>query len=248
MRTTNSHVTQCDSPMTESDWLASTDRSEIYRPYPNLRLGQMLEFLRVQRRADKTKSGRRKLRLFACACCRRFWSSLNEQSREALSIAERFADGEASKKEFGYAWRISVRQYGRGPRTADGIAGHVVEAGAMTAAATVPTVCYSVVASSPRATHELWDEVFQQIAIVHDLFGNPFQAAVKEVASRLSKVESVRELADRIYQSRNFSDLSALLKQLEEAGCADLDIIEHCRKSEHFRGCWLVDALRGVPF
>ncbi len=234
--------------MTEDDWLASADPEEVYRPNPSIQPARMLEFLRVHRRADKTKHGRRKLRLFACACCRRFWSSLSAESREALDIAERYADGEASKKDFGYAWRISVRQYGHGPRTADGIAGHVVEARAMTAAGIVPAVCYSVVASTPKHPSELWSELFQQAAIIYDLFGNPFRTTAADAASQFAVVNSVRELAEHIYQSRRIDDLSELAIVLEQAGCTDTDVLEHCRQPQHFRGCWLVDALRAIPF
>lgn len=237
-----------DFSMTEDDWLASADPEDIYRSNPSIQPNRMLQFLRFHRRADKTKRGRRKLRLFACACCRRFWPSLSQESREALDIAERYADGEATKKEFGDAWRISVRQSGRGPRTADGIAGHVVEAGAMTAAALVPTVCYSVVASTPKQHHELWKELSQQAAIIYDLFGNPFRTTSADAVARFAVIDSVRELAEHIYESRRFDDLSELARELEQVGCTDTELLEHCRQPEHFRGCWLVDTLRGIPF
>ncbi|MCA9045813.1 MAG: hypothetical protein KDA69_15910 [Planctomycetaceae bacterium] len=232
--------------MTEVEWLASTDPEEIKRPNPCIKPDQMLQFLRAFRRVDKTKLGRRKLRLFACACCRRFWSSLSEESREALDIAERYADGEASKKDLGYAWRISVRQYGRGPRNADAIAGHVAEASAMTAAALVPMVCYSVFANTPRQFHELWGEQFQQAIIVNDLFGNPFRTVPAKLASQFSKVDSVRRLAEEIYRRNTFDDLSDLLTELQSAGCDAPELLEHCRQPQHFRGCWLVDHLRGI--
>ena len=68
-------------PMTEAEWLACAD------PQP------MLELLR------RTASDR-KLRLFAVACCRRVWPSLeHEEFREAVQKAEAFADGLADRAE-----------------------------------------------------------------------------------------------------------------------------------------------------
>jgi hypothetical protein len=72
--------------MTEAEWLACTD--------PHL----MLEFL------GGSVSGR-KLRLFACACCRRIATHFEDgRSLRVVEVSERFADGEANPEELGSAF------------------------------------------------------------------------------------------------------------------------------------------------
>jgi hypothetical protein len=60
---------------------------------------------------------RRRLRLFACACCRQVWHLLaDEDSRQAVAVAERYADGRASGAKLDAAWRSAraVEQRARG--------------------------------------------------------------------------------------------------------------------------------------
>jgi hypothetical protein len=67
--------------MTEAEWLVSDC------PY------SMFQFIRG-------RVSTRKLRLFACACCRLIWEWLpDERSRKAVEVAERYADGSAPKEE-----------------------------------------------------------------------------------------------------------------------------------------------------
>jgi hypothetical protein len=49
-------------------------------------------------------------------------------------------------------------------------------------------------------------------------------------------------LARSLYQERRFEELPVLGDALEELGCQDAAILEHCREpGPHFWGCWVVD-------
>ncbi len=57
---------------------------------------------------------------------------------------------------------------------------------------------------------------------------------------------AVRKMAQLIYDDRAFDRLPLLADALEDAGCTDADILDHCRGgAEHVRGCWVVDLLLG---
>ena len=76
--------------MTEQEWLACE--------YPQ----KMLEFL-------EDKASERKIRLAAVACCRSLWQHLltDDRSRNAIDVAEQFADGNVSEEELARAWEAA---------------------------------------------------------------------------------------------------------------------------------------------
>src|SRR4051794_37810637 len=77
--------------MTEAEWLAAVDPQA------------MMDHLATAQVA-RTKRGRRQLRLFGCACCRRIWHLLvDERSRRGVEISERYAEGLADKDELSAA-------------------------------------------------------------------------------------------------------------------------------------------------
>src|SRR5436190_1682989 len=77
--------------MTEAEWLACD------RPEP------MLRHLRTTG-APRRDGGRRKLRLFGCACVRRKWRRVTDARSRALVVAaERYADGLAGAEELAAA-------------------------------------------------------------------------------------------------------------------------------------------------
>jgi ATP-dependent Clp protease ATP-binding subunit ClpA len=59
----------------------------------------------------------------------------------------------------------------------------------------------------------------------------------------------VQSLAMQIRQEARWDNLPALADALEEAGCADRRLLDHCRQSvQHPHGCWVIDLLLGeVP-
>jgi hypothetical protein len=77
------------STVTEAEWLSGAEPES------------MLDSL-----AGKVSA--RKLRLFACACCRQVWRLLtDERSRRAVDLAERYADGVADEDERFNAWEAA---------------------------------------------------------------------------------------------------------------------------------------------
>jgi hypothetical protein len=62
--------------------------------------------------------------------------------------------------------------------------------------------------------------------------------------STLPGSRTVNHLAQAIYTDRAFDRMPILADALEDAGCTNQDILEHCRGGgEHVRGCWVVDLL-----
>jgi hypothetical protein len=84
-----------------------------------------------------------------------------------------------------------------------------------------------------------------QVALAHDIFGNPFRPVAFDPSWRTDTAVS---LARRMYESREFSALPILADALQDAGCEDADILGHCRdpRQPHVRGCWAVDLVLGT--
>jgi hypothetical protein len=240
--------------VTEQQWRTCTD------PKP------MLRFLRG-------KASDRKLRLLACACCRRVWDSLSaEESRQAVLVAERFADGLASADELAAAGRRATRP------ARDAAAKRISNspgAAGKAAAALVGSAAYSRIHAAygdplrkdapQQAAKELGlsaeaaldprdayveaeaHEAAEQTALVRDLFADPFRAMPTIDPAWLAWNDgTLRKLAQAIYVERAFDRMPVLADALEEAGCTSQDILSHCREvGQPVRGCWVIDLLLG---
>lgn len=77
--------------------------------------------------------------------------------------------------------------------------------------------------------------------LLRDIFGNPFRPVTLDPAWRTTNVVA---LAQAIYDERAFERMPILADALEEAGCTNGEMLNHCREpGEHVRGCWVVDML-----
>jgi len=79
--------------------------------------------------------------------------------------------------------------------------------------------------------------------LIRCIWGNPFRPVVFDPNWRS---ETAVALATGIYAERAFDRLPILADALEEAGCDQPDMLDHCRGlGPHARGCWVVDAVIG---
>jgi hypothetical protein len=85
-----------------------------------------------------------------------------------------------------------------------------------------------------------------QAALIREIFGNPFRPPAVDPAWLRWNDGTVPRLARVIYDERSFETLPVLADALEDAGCTDVALLQHCRSGAvHVRGCWAVDAILG---
>ncbi|MDY3563323.1 hypothetical protein R5W23_004824 [Gemmata sp. JC673] len=84
----------------------------------------------------------------------------------------------------------------------------------------------------------------RQVALVRDIFGNPFRPVTFSPSWR---TDTALSLAQGMYDSRDFGAMPILADALQDAGCDNGDVLDHCRdpKGIHVRGCWVVDLVLG---
>ena len=211
--------------MTEAEWLACTDPE------------RMLEALRG-------KVSDRKLRLLAVASCRRVWPQLTGPIwREAVERSEHLAEGQAGSEELAI---LPARLWEEWRLPADAAARLAVsvelDAGAAWEVARVASW------ANPHLSRA--DEQLAQCQLVRDVFGDPDRPATVSPACLTPQVVA---LAQAAYDERELPSgqldparLAVLADALEDAGCTDADVLNHCRRpGVHVRGCWAVDLVLG---
>jgi hypothetical protein len=245
--------------MDETRWLTSA--------YPQ----PLLAYLRRPGRVARKKAGRRKLRLFACACCRRLWPTLRPEQRLVVEQTERAADGLTTLAVVQQAWAAAHPiNLGAGARTVLsfilGLFGgrpiqpEPVAVPESTRLELVRTILWHLSRTETWAAVSVWRpaggreftpvrgtepkaERKFQADLVRCLFGNPFHPANILPAWRTTAAVG---LARGIYDEPAFDRLPILADALEDAGCDEAAVLNHCRHERvHARGCWVVDALLG---
>jgi hypothetical protein len=185
----------------------------------------MLEFLR-------DKASERKLRLFAVGCVRQLkLSDIDERIGQVIQTSEEYADGNAEWNELLGARKLAnaVFKDALAHRGLPGLGAGAVQHAGATAHPSANVAAHRVANIHLAATS------------LRDIFGNPFRPIALDSAWLTPKVVA---LAQAIYDDRAFDRMPELAAALEEAGCTNADILDHCRQpGEHVRGCWVVDLL-----
>ena len=217
--------------MTEAEWMA--EKGDAASLLVNFCSGGPL----CGRDRDLAAAGRDKFRLLICACCRRIWPLLADpRSRAAVEVAERFVDGEAGEEELRVACRAAEDAF------------EEIQAGQMTGSSSAAgsAVSAAIPLGAIVAGHfgigenlewfgiadeGLHGEKAAENAIrcdlVRDIYGNPFRAAPVIGSNWLTS--TVLALARGIYEERAFDRMPILADALQDAGCDNEDILNHCR-------------------
>ncbi len=239
--------------MTEREWLNETDPQKL------------VSFV------GRFRPSERKLRHYATAGCRRIWHLLrDERSRTAVEVAEQFADGRATEDARERAWTaadeattdvwLATEENERGQVSNWDSANMSVTAASNAvgppedfvgpkaelfylAANPIEARMLEVLEQGHNADATVAAERVIHLGLLRDIFGNPFRPVSLDPAWLTSDVLA---LARGIYDERAFDRTPILADALQDAGCDNDDVLNHCRgDGPHVRGCWAVDLLLG---
>lgn len=221
--------------MTESEWMAATD------PHDHL-------YLKICRSS-------RKRRLLACACVRRILDLLpDDRFPPLIEVAERLADGLASAADLKAAClkaELAIDELQAYEETHTAFAAQAILSSLQRSFLDFKHTFYDAQAARGAVTQPDWNagrkpEALAQCALFRDIFRDPCHPEPGDRAWLTWKGATIRQLARCIYDDRAFDRLPILADAIEEAGCADLFLLDHCRSGgDHVRGCWAVDACLG---
>ena len=232
--------------MTEAEWLACADPTRLIYWVTG------------------DKKSRRKLRLLAVEFARRFSASVtlvypSVDFNRLIDIAEQFADGATSRSEFLAAvtpvrrilpaLRIRLRGFVE-REFIEQVQCTLSDVFLMLTYEAIDTRWFAIICTMETAIRESErpEELRVQMPeslcrLVRDIFGNPFRPVTFVHAWLTSDAVS---LARQMYDTREFSAMPILADALQDAGCDNPDVLNHCRGDGlHVRGCWVVDLVLG---
>jgi hypothetical protein len=240
--------------MTEAEWLLGIG------PRP------MHEFL-----ASRDRATARKNRLLMCALARVVWDYLPDgRSRSAVKKAEAFADGLTTPEALRRSARLADQAHqelyptclaalraskGKYPLQVRKLERRTSAAHVAVAAASEAPISFSALdvdwkPSDPTDyfyySSAVLDVLSQHIVLFHEMFSNPFHSTTLDPDCLTLAGGTAVKLAREMYERQRFEGMPVLADALEDAGCDDADILDHCREpGMHFRGCWVMDLLLG---
>jgi hypothetical protein len=170
----------------------------------------------------------RKHMLLAFAVVRRYWSGLAPAARRTIAAWEAIEEGERERDPLGDDY----------VELTDSLIACQNAAKGETATALWLVTGWWPGVKTELAGEELpasWRPLFD------DIFGDAFRPVRFELAWR---TDTVMSLAHQVYDSRDFEFMPILADALQDAGCEDAALLNHCRgPGPHVRGCWVVDLI-----
>jgi hypothetical protein len=187
-----------------------------------------------------------KLRLFGCVVYRRVCDSFDAGIRDLLDATEAWATSSISIDQWQAKWDrypnlwsnydfqllrdLVISTYSN------------VISPVWLAAMRSRQYALSGTAASLHKGLDKTEKKWQAVAL-RDLYGNPFRPVAFPPSWR---TDTALTLARQMYDSRDFGAMPILADALQDAGCEDASILDHCRgEGSHVRGCWVVDLVLG---
>jgi hypothetical protein len=195
--------------VTEAEWLASDDPGRMLAWYTARH---------VRSGGGGPLASDRKLRLFACACCREAWDRISDRRiRAAVVVAENYADGRASEGSLGGAHRYLDLEAAHEP---------------VWALAYLAT-CRDERPPDVTAARDLLVSPAVQAALLRCIVGDPWRPAPRvgpddEDPWTRAAWAVARQVARGIYDAHDFASLPVLADALEEAGCGREEACSDC--------------------
>ena len=230
-----SHIDEQIRIAPEREWLTAAD--------PTTMLSVVLK---------ETLSPRKAL-LYNCACCRRIQHLMkDERSRFGVGMAELMADEEAKDTELEEVREQTTSAYLESSQLANEDYSSAEEETTayvqMMAAQAARDLFvedgqypFSAAVGALGAVEEYQVELKSQVTLVREIFGNPFRPITLDPSWLTS---TVLALATGIYQEKAFDRMPILADALQDAGCDNEEVLNHCRQpGDHVKGCWVVDLI-----